>query len=434
MYKQSQFNVIQPIDKEYLIFNTLSGAMAKLNRETLNRLENIENMTLDALELQNMIKCGFIIKQSVSEVEDLKKIQYQKRNTTNSLNLVIAPTLECNFNCGYCYESPEKGIITKEGQDNILKFCKDTLSSNKITTINVCWYGGEPLLYPDIIDNLSLNFLQMCKDYNIKYTAIAVSNGSLIDNRLADKLINNHIDKIQITLDGVEQVHNKRRPYMNNGNSFEKVINGIENLLSRDIQVLIRMNVDKGNQFEIEPLLKYLSTRFINKSNLKFSLGCIFANDDNTYITNELLTSEEFSQIKYNTIFLLEKYGFTTSVKNILRSKKINYCGATKRLSYVISPTGDIYKCWNDIGKKELLIGNLDKAGKLENKLNDRCEKWLSHSIYINEKCKGCNVLPLCGGGCPRQQINCNKLPICEDIRFNIKQLVKLLYSQKIRR
>ncbi|ALO14137.1 radical SAM additional 4Fe4S-binding SPASM domain protein [Salinivirga cyanobacteriivorans] len=67
--------------------------------------------------------------------------------------------------------------------------------------------------------------------------------------------------------------------------------------------------------------------------------------------------------------------------------------------SYLIDPKGNLYKCWEHIGNKDLVIKNL---------VNEKLGSNVIHTRYLtgadpfeNEYCKTCNLLPICSGGCP---------------------------------
>ena len=65
--------------------------------------------------------------------------------------------------------------------------------------------------------------------------------------------------------------------------------------------------------------------------------------------------------------------------------------------SFLIGPEGELYKCWNDIGKEEKVIGTVDSK-KLKH--TSLLLKYLLHSSSFNEECRECKVFPVCEGGC----------------------------------
>ena len=67
--------------------------------------------------------------------------------------MVIAVTLLCNMDCPYCFENKKNITITKEIEDNLISFIdKNTPNEG---SLNISWFGGEPLLQKDLIYRLS---------------------------------------------------------------------------------------------------------------------------------------------------------------------------------------------------------------------------------------------------------------------------------------
>ena len=66
--------------------------------------------------------------------------------------------------------------------------------------------------------------------------------------------------------------------------------------------------------------------------------------------------------------------------------------------SFLIGPEGEIYKCWNDVGHEDRIVGNIFQS-ELINPV--RMYRYLCESsIFADAKCKDCNVFPICDGGC----------------------------------
>ena len=79
----------------------------------------------------------------------------------SKLYLVIMPTEQCNFRCEYCYETHEKGKMSKKTQDALIRYVQKNIY--RYTGLNVGWFGGEPLEALDVIEYLSQNFMKICK-------------------------------------------------------------------------------------------------------------------------------------------------------------------------------------------------------------------------------------------------------------------------------
>lgn len=68
-------------------------------------------------------------------------------------------TNDCNFNCPFCYREKGTELMDEELFLGLPRFLKDV-------TEQVALGGGEPTLYPDLVEN----FAKECKDYTCSFT------------------------------------------------------------------------------------------------------------------------------------------------------------------------------------------------------------------------------------------------------------------------
>ncbi len=170
-YKLSKYNFFfKTKGGENLAFNGISGGFAKVKdkKRVMRFIENPNAEKRDEKDskiFNSLLKGRFILHSNVDELSILKMRFWNSRFNKNSLGLTIAPTLNCNFACVYCYER-ERGSnlvlnMTKEKAENLVKFISKQIK-NGIKKLSIAWYGGEPLLNLDII-NLSSPFLAFVK-------------------------------------------------------------------------------------------------------------------------------------------------------------------------------------------------------------------------------------------------------------------------------
>jgi len=103
---------------------------------------------------------NILVADNFSELQFLDltiKRHNQSPNDRNYLSLTIAPTLNCNFMCPYCYEEEnarQVSFMSKEVTDNTLRFIKHQLNGPN-AGVSISWYGGEPLLAVHTIQYIS---------------------------------------------------------------------------------------------------------------------------------------------------------------------------------------------------------------------------------------------------------------------------------------
>lgn len=430
--KESKYNqYFTADDGTKLVFNSYSCGLAVVDNSYTKLIDNVETLSKNNIpdDLQecfnNAYDGHFIVESDCNESQELLIKRAYHQYDTSSLSLTIAPTLDCNFKCIYCYESSKHGIMSDRVYDSIINFVEQ--QAPHIKNLAIHWYGGEPLMAKNIVYRLSDKFIEICHRHNIQYVAAMVSNGSLLNNDVIERLIQYHIKNIQITIDGPPEIHNKRRVNKQGVGTFELLISNINKLLTNNIDVVIRINVDKTNDESIEKLIALLSDKLVSK-NVYISFGQVVANTEACRsVESNCYQNEEFANqllIYYN---LLEKYGFSKYNKLPYPQPKFVYCCAEAVNSFVIDHEGYLYKCWNDVGLINHSVGNLTNGT-----YDITCYKnsnWLCRNPIESEECKKCNLLPICMGGCPFNKIRLNQSNKCDLIKYNIENTVMKYYN-----
>ena len=181
--------------------------------------------------------------------------------------LRISVTDRCNLKCSYCMTNCDvkymhhSEILTIEEIKNVVK-CGISFGINKIRLT-----GGEPLLRNDLIDIVKeINLINGIKD-------LAITTNGLLLEKMADKLKRNGLNRINISLDTInEEVFKK----ITNGGDINKVLIGIKaakkaGLDPVKINAVILNDYDKNLQNELKKFCKSenLELRFIRQMNLK---------------------------------------------------------------------------------------------------------------------------------------------------------------------
>lgn len=431
--KQSRFNeyFFAP-DGKKLAFNSYSCGLAVVDDEYEKLMSKLDKITDNNIpkELQKCYEAAregmFIVPDDYDELLEL----YTKRNfqkySLESLGLTIAPTLACNFKCIYCYETSKPGIMSSNVAKKIVDFVK--FESDQIKNLNISWYGGEPLLAKELIYSLSNKFIEICNEKNIEYNAFIISNGSLLDEDTISELIECQVRGIQITIDGPPEIHNSRRVNKANIGTFDLLIENINKLLKTNkIEVVLRINVDKKNDSEVDKLIAILDERLVNKD-VKITFGQVTAYTEACRtIEGDCYNNGEFAVKLLQYYNILVKYGFDEYNEFPYPEVKLNYCCAELMNSFVIDPEGYLYKCWNEVGNISGAVGNI------KNDLYDvtcyKNGKWLKRNPFDNSKCINCSLLPVCMGGCPHNDMILHNNNVCDMIKYNIKDIMLKYYE-----
>src|SRR3989304_4388714 len=107
--------------------------------------------------------------------------------------------------------------------------------------------GGEPLFRPDIFD-----IAKHAKKQGL--TLALATNGTLVDEAMAKKIVDAGIQRVSISLDGAEaKTHDEFRKLPG---SFDAAVRGIKNLRALGMEVQINSTIAKHNAHQVKELYK----------------------------------------------------------------------------------------------------------------------------------------------------------------------------------
>lgn len=436
--KISKYNHFLPRgDGKIIAYNSWTGGLALMEQSKYedychltSHPEKIDSLSQDEKfrELVSKLKMGhFLIDDQTDEVAQLELKNRLDRFDTTRLGLIIAPTLACNFKCEYCFEEVKKGTMSNEIVDALINFVED--KAKTINAFSCTWYGGEPLLRMDLIEELSSAFKDICREYKIAYGAGMMTNGFLLTKDVVLKLKELNVTSIQVSLDGPQKVHDPRRPLANGKGSYQAILKNLVEIKDL-IDLNLRVNVDKTIQEQdFTELLGDLI-----QNNLQDKIKLFFGNVEATNevcinIAENCYGNKDFSKIEYLLHKTALDKGFSLEK---LPSPLASYCCAQSINSFIVDPQGGLYKCFNDVGITERSCGNLKTS---VDPFHPNLFHFLNWNPFKNENCKECNILPLCMGGCPhrvvwkKEKVEDN----CESWKYNLDEMLEIVCQSRLK-
>lgn len=428
MYFSKYNHLFKSLKYGSLLYNSETNSFAELSEDLYSNLKRIEsnNKYIDALndELKNQLLNAKIIKlKNDDNLFYEKRLRYYFQSFTNkSLGLAIAPTTFCNFACHYCYEHNRQPIFMDEKVElDLIKFIK---KHENIENIDITWYGGEPLLGIKSIKRI----LQLIKDNTITIRRHGIiTNGYLLneENSLFFKDFN--LNFIQITLDGDKDSHDKRRMLSNGNGTFDKILSNIDIFMKYNPNtfISIRVNIDETNKSGYIVLNDMIKNRWKDKN---IGLYPAFVQDYGEGCNScDLISTNE--QVRF---YIDLQKNFNIPVE-FYPHFQIGGCGATNLNYYVVGPKGELYKCWNDIGMADKVVGFLDKDAILNK--NILSEYLAGPTMFDDSDCQKCRIFPICSGGCEWLRLenlkNGSKYNLCSSRKENLEILLESHYEKR---
>ncbi|WP_043743713.1 heme d1 biosynthesis radical SAM protein NirJ [Paramagnetospirillum magneticum] len=159
----------------------------------------------------------------------------------------------CNLACKHCYSiSADKDFAGELSTDEVFGVMKD-LKSFRVPVLILS--GGEPLLRPDIFD-IAIRAKEMGF-----YTALS-SNGTLIDDPIADRIAEIGFNYVGISIDGIDSTHDRFRARQG---AFAESMGGIRRCVKRGIKVGLRFTMTMDNAAELPQVVDLMESEGVAK-------------------------------------------------------------------------------------------------------------------------------------------------------------------------
>ena len=381
----SLYNIYVKNPNNNLVYSTLTNGLYILSNQEYNTLIN-NNIANKEIYLE-LIEKRLVVPVDCNEYLLTKQLQQvvsltQQKNDNYLNTFTILTTTDCNARCFYCYEKGLNRInMNLDTAEGIVQFI---LKNYKEKSVIINWFGGEPLYNLSVIDYIT----NRLKESNVLYSSNMISNGYLFSKDIVKKAISNWcLKKVQITLDGTEQIYNKYKAYIgkNEISPFVRVTDNIEKLILAGITVNIRLNMDNNNADDLSKLIDWVAKRYPYTDNLHIYPAIILNKE-------KPMTSDECESLMKS----FEKISQQICSKGLSRftlernaSIKTATCMANNPHAVVITPDGKLQRC--EHVSDEEVYGDIWSPN-----INlDIYNSWFTIHEET-EKCKTCTFFPNC--------------------------------------
>lgn len=423
-------------DGTMVLFNSLTGAIGALPvdqatraREALQRPARHKSPLEGVLD--DLREGGFLVPEGTDE-QAIAKQQFLTRYHEDYLNLHILPTEQCNFRCVYCYESFLRGSMSEEIRDGIKRYVERQKS---VRTLEISWFGGEPLYAADVVTDLSRFFTEHCSTHGISHLASMTTNGYLLTPEVADEIIPLGVRSFQITLDGLAEEHDKRRILQNGGSTFERILTNLRYLKNSNhaFTVMLRHNFDQQTATKLEDFIAMLKTEFGDDPRFYthfFAIGQWGgANDPELAVCD---AKSGLDALLYGRRLAAEAGLSNASTFGNFRPNGY-VCYAAHPKSFVVGSDGQLYKCTVELDYHDRnIVGHLRPDGTMEldwRKMGLWCE---TNGMEMGEdtKCSRCFFSPTCHGAvCPKSWMETGDVE-CPPEKVGIRKVLPLILQE----
>jgi uncharacterized protein len=427
--KWSRYNVVVAPEngiENWLLYNTASGKLLAFGQSP----DAIETHYTPGAPLgpghEQIHNLGILVDEKADEFGRVR-FEWDRIRFGRQQYLTILPTEQCNFRCVYCYEDFVKGTISEEMQEALITWTLQNIS--EWTGLHVGWFGGEPLISYETIRRLGKQFVALCDEQEIPFTSSMTTNGYNLMLDRAQELRTIGVRRYQITLDGVGEQHDRHRHLIGGQGTYARIMQNLVAIHNSelDVQITIRMNIDRDNGPHLTELLDELARQFANDDRFFFRVFAVGKwGGDNDSQLDVYDAPDALCQTENMVLYGLDK-GLMPVVDD-LHPHRACYAGMPNSL--IIGSDGTIYKCTVAFDNPVNHVGKLLPSGELSID-NDRFSRWVSSDGVSDPGCQQCQVHPICHGAtCPLVRIEQGIRP-CPPAKADLPGHIRMLYRAK---
>lgn len=398
--KVSIYNIFYKTKDRFIGYNTLNDSVLVFNENVyqslvigLDNLNYLEKTCPKTFSL--LYKKGFIVNDDVNETLVAKSILYETQNDDSYFHIVINPTLNCNFNCWYCYENHIKSSrMSNMTITNILLFIERIIEEkSSLRRIHIDWFGGEPLLqFNKVVQPILSKANEYAEQKGIKLSSSFTTNGYLLSDKILDFCSKNNVKVFQITLDGHKERHNQVRYIRTGEDSYDIIVKHIKSALQKGINVSVRLNISSETNADIDSILKsFEDLDEAARKRMSFSINEVWQDRDK--VTDEI----------YTILHEIRRLGFKAFIYESFSNGIRRTCYADKTNEVVINYDGKVYKCTARNFTQENSEGELMNDGTV--KWNHKHFERMNKSAFDLPQCYKCSILPVCNARCSQQLV-----------------------------
>ena len=310
------------------------------------------------------------------------------------LRMDLALTFRCQNDCVHCYaggphETPE--LTTAQWQTVI-----DKLSD--IGVFIFTFTGGEPTLRDDLP-----TLIQYAQNKGI-VTGLITNGRKLKDAAFVKTLEKSGLDFIQVTLESHKpEIHDS---ITGDKGSWIETVAGIKNATQSQMYFSTNTTLNKQNEIDFLTTIDFIKGLDVD------AFGCnslIYSGKAPAASQEFALTTDELKillpKIRDKAHLLGLKFLWYTPTQYchfdpVQLGLGIKTCTAAM-INACVGPNGDVYPCQSYFES----LGNI-LTDPWEKIWNNPLTMKLRKREFVEEKCKDCSQLEVCGGGCPLELQN----------------------------
>ncbi|MFI5937545.1 radical SAM protein [Actinoplanes sp. NPDC051494] len=377
---------------------------------------------------QRLVDAGLLVDAGRDEAGEVIAAGRAAARDRRVREFVVMPSAYCNMGCGYCGQAHERGAVSGDHRAALAHRVGRAARSGRYDRIAVRWFGGEPMMGFAVLRDLSRRFVVSADEAGIAYSAKIVTNGTLLDARKLRALHREcRVDSIEVTLDGPAAAHDVSRPLKRGGGSFDRIVAVLAAAL-RDpeldgLRFVVRTNVGVHNAGLAEPFAAALAGAGLAHDRVVCYPAPL--HDWGNDVADLAVPRRRMADTEIAWFLAYQRHGLRFGL--LPSATRPVVCAATTRHSEVVGADGRIFSCTEQPlvpGQEKADLGDVGTVAADALRPVGAFDDWYDAVDAGETPCRGCALLPVCGGACPKLWREGS--PPCPSLRENITDRMDL--------
>lgn len=296
-------------------------------------------------------------------VEDLKKAVEDAPTVAahQPYHVTLAVSTRCDLQCPYCFQqtlgvsnTPQRiaagDLDDRQTLEAIEAFVAARMVDAGASQVDLLLYGGEPLLRPraciDVLKRFQRLGLRRCD---------MTTNGVGIRPRLFSELVDAGLTDTQVSLDGWKAAHDATRSSKGGRPTYDRILENIESCNDLGIRWQFRINMTPANLSTLDAVVSDLAQR-TKQGTAQIMLAPVLGLEG--IFSGTVETNTDLAKRVIELYGLALESGLDIPIPG--DSRACVDCGTPRgRTGAVIGPDGQLYSCWESIGRPDFSVGHV---------------------------------------------------------------------------
>lgn len=179
---------------------------------------------------------------------------------SRELTVWLHVTNACNLACPYCYVQKSRDAMDESTAVETVDALVRSAVQHGFTALRLKYAGGEASLNAPVLVALHDHARTRCAAAGLGLSAVLLSNGVAISDRLVDALVTRQI-AVMVSLDGVGAAHDAQRPTLGGRPSFARVARTIDRLRAAGVAPHLSITITGRNVADVAPVVRFALER-----------------------------------------------------------------------------------------------------------------------------------------------------------------------------